>query len=67
MIKKNTQFPAGNDEVLGLTPSKTKNRDIYNIHYLYYLGGFVEGEGSNSVAVSIDKHFSNARHSSSCP
>ena len=25
--------------------------------YLYFLGGFVEGEGSNSVSISINKNF----------
>ena len=32
-------------------------RDINNISYLYFLGGFVEGEGSNSVSISINKNF----------
>jgi hypothetical protein len=27
-------------------------RDITNPFYLYFLGGFVEGEGSNSVSVN---------------
>jgi len=31
--------------------------DISNPNYLYFLGGFVEGEGSNSVAVSVGKAF----------
>ena len=30
---------------------------IKNNNYLYFLGGFVEGEGSNSVAVSVGKEF----------
>jgi hypothetical protein len=29
-------------------------RDIKNVNYLYFLGGFVEGEGSMSL--SITKH-----------
>jgi hypothetical protein len=33
------------------------NRNINNSSYLYFLGGFVEGEGSNSVSVTIDKTF----------
>ena len=33
------------------------NRNIKNIMYLYFLGGFVEGEGSNSVSISINKIF----------
>jgi hypothetical protein len=32
-------------------------RDITNPLYLYFLGGFVEGEGSNSISVSINKNF----------
>jgi hypothetical protein len=33
------------------------NRNIQNTSYLYFLGGFVEGEGSNSVSISINKNF----------
>ena len=33
------------------------DRNIKNPHYLYFLGGFVEGEGSNSVSISINKDF----------
>ena len=36
---------------------KMINRNIKNIMYLYFLGGFVEGEGSNSVSISINKNF----------
>lgn len=32
-------------------------RDIKNTSYLYFLGGFVEGEGSNSVSISINRNF----------
>ena len=32
-------------------------KDINNPSYLYFLGGFVEGEGSNSVSISINKNF----------
>lgn len=31
--------------------------DIKNPNYLYFLGGFVEGEGSNSVSVTVGKNF----------
>jgi hypothetical protein len=31
--------------------------DVKNPNYLYFLGGFVEGEGSNSVSISINKNF----------
>jgi len=32
-------------------------RDINNLNYLYFLGGFVEGEGSMSVSITIHKDF----------
>lgn len=32
-------------------------RDIQNKAYLYFLGGFVEGEGSNSISVTVNKNF----------
>src|SRR5580692_6301464 len=32
-------------------------RNIKNENYLYFLGGFVEGEGSISVSVTIHKNF----------
>ena len=32
-------------------------KDIHNTNYLYFLGGFAEGEGSNSVSISINKDF----------
>jgi hypothetical protein len=35
----------------------TRIRDIKDPSYLYFLGGFVEGEGSNSVSVTIHKNF----------
>src|SRR5258705_3298678 len=36
---------------------ETTNRNINNPSYLWFLGGFVEGEGSNSVSVTIHKNF----------
>ena len=30
---------------------------IKNPNYLYFLGGFVEGEGSNSVSITVNKSF----------
>jgi len=33
------------------------NRNIKNTNYLYFLGGFVEGEGSMSLSVTIHKDF----------
>jgi len=32
-------------------------RDINNTNYLYFLGGFVEGEGSNTVSITVNKNF----------
>lgn len=32
-------------------------RNINNVNYLYFLGGFVEGEGSISVSVTVHKDF----------
>jgi hypothetical protein len=32
-------------------------RKIKNPFYLYFLGGFVEGEGSNSVSITVNKDF----------
>jgi hypothetical protein len=38
--------------------SKSNNlRDIKNTDYLYFLGGFVEGEGSNTVSIVVNKNF----------
>lgn len=31
--------------------------DVKNPNFLYFLGGFVEGEGSNSVSISVGKLF----------
>jgi len=31
--------------------------NIFNSNYLYFLGGFVEGEGSNSVSISVGRNF----------
>jgi hypothetical protein len=42
-----------------IAPNKSfdLSRDVHSPNYLYFLGGFVEGEGSNSVAVSVGKEF----------
>ena len=29
----------------------------FNPNYLFFLGGFVEGEGSNSISISVSKNF----------
>lgn len=33
------------------------SRDVNNPNYLYYLGGFTEGEGSNTVSINVAKNF----------
>lgn len=33
------------------------NRNVQDQSYLFFLGGFVEGEGSNSVSISINRNF----------
>ena len=33
------------------------NSPEFNSNYLFFLGGFVEGEGSNSVSISVSKNF----------
>ena len=37
--------------------SDVTNNNINNSNYLFFLGGFVEGEGSNSISVSVNKNF----------
>lgn len=37
--------------------NNNNNNNIKNPNYLYFLGGFVEGEGSNSVSISVNKNF----------
>lgn len=37
--------------------SNKPRHNIYNPNFLYFLGGFVDGEGSNSVSISISKSF----------
>ena len=36
---------------------ESEGRNIKNNNYLYFLGGFVEGEGSNSISISVGKEF----------
>ena len=33
------------------------NSPEFNSNYLFFLGGFVEGEGSNSVSISVGRSF----------
>ena len=53
-LKSTTAFT---QETRSISQYNNLNRDIKNLNYLYFLGGFVEGEGSNSVAVTVGKEF----------
>jgi LAGLIDADG endonuclease len=48
---------ASTQETISIPQYNNLSRDIKNPNYLYFLGGFVEGEGSNSVAVTVGKEF----------
>jgi hypothetical protein len=37
--------------------NKDINKDINNVNYLYFLGGFIEGEGSNTVTINVANNF----------
>jgi len=37
--------------------SKNVKHAIKNPNYLFFLGGFVEGEGSNSVSITVGRNF----------
>lgn len=58
-IQKNYSTDSGNqkDFIKNLKPTSINSRDINNINYLYFLGGFVEGEGSNTVSITVNKNF----------
>lgn len=45
------------DLIKNLKSASTNLRDINNKNYLYFLGGFVEGEGSNTVSITVNKNF----------
>lgn len=38
-------------------PVKSSIRDVNNTNYLYFLAGFVEGEGSNTVSITVNENF----------
>jgi len=58
LINKDNQQGNYNTASLELNKLKIKNNyDVKNSNYLYFLGGFVEGEGSNSVSISVNKNF----------
>lgn len=57
--KKNFSIYSCNQKDLIKNLKSTSNnlRDINNTDYLYFLGGFVEGEGSNTVSITVNKNF----------
>jgi hypothetical protein len=58
-IKKNYSTYSCNqkDLIKNLKSTSVNLRDINNTNYLYFLGGFVEGEGSNTVSITVNKNF----------
>jgi len=58
-VKKNFSTYSCNQKDLNnnLKPTPINLRDINNTNYLYFLGGFVEGEGSNTVSITVNKNF----------
>src|ERR1700730_3470653 len=59
-INKKVNIPLKINQGIKKTETKTEVLNINNIknpNYLYFLGGFVEGEGSNSVSISVNKNF----------
>jgi len=58
LINQDNQQGNNNNKIIKENKLITKyNYDIKNPNYLYFLGGFVEGEGSNSVSISVNKNF----------
>jgi len=45
------------DFIKNLNSTSINLRNIKNTNYLYFLGGFVEGEGSNTVFITVNKNF----------
>lgn len=57
-IKYNKQnwLISNNQQVMLYSTSEVSNSfNINNTNYLYFLGGFVEGEGSNSISIVVNK------------
>ena len=47
----------GNININSTQQLNNTNLPEFNSNYLFFLGGFVEGEGSNSVSISVSKTF----------
>lgn len=47
----------GNIDINSTQQLNNTNLPEFNPNYLFFLGGFVEGEGSNSVSISVSKTF----------
>ena len=47
----------GNIDINSTQQLNNTNLPDFNPNYLFFLGGFVEGEGSNSVSISVSKTF----------
>ena len=47
----------GNIDINSTQKLNNTNLPDFNPNYLFFLGGFVEGEGSNSVSISVSKTF----------
>lgn len=56
-IRKNSKTISTKATDVAPNKSFDLRHDVHSSNYLYFLGGFVEGEGSNSVAVSVGKEF----------
>ena len=47
----------GNIDINSTQQLNNTNLPDFNPNYVFFLGGFVEGEGSNSVSISVSKTF----------
>lgn len=54
MVEK---FHDTNSQVINNQEVNKAIRDITNPYYLFWLGGFVEGEGSNTVTINVSENF----------
>lgn len=52
----NQQGSVNNNTLLACAQIENINSE-FNPNYLFFLGGFVEGEGSNSVSISVSRSF----------
>jgi hypothetical protein len=57
LIDDGNQQGSVNNNTLPLEQIGNINLSEFNPNYLFFLGGFVEGEGSNSVSISVSRSF----------